>query len=334
MRGGTRQAFSLADRDAALARAEIVGTTKAAAEIGASASTLRAWRHRKAKRGVTAAPVIASLSQTGTADALTARAVKARADEQRTLGRVEKFMQEGDAKAGQAASRVATDYAARAVSLEQAAAHAREHEARMREAETRLTDGQVWTFERVVQLFVTALGLSWAPEHEDLVTALLAALCDGERDGAQVSVTIPEVEAEVAREAVEAVWRGAARKDALAELAAAEPDDAEQAPETKPAGMDYQRPIAPEGGEGPDLPVAVSSFEDFQNAAPEPDELPPWDALPEDWQARFALNRYLGRVEWARHQRRLERDQEQRRLAVARSRHRSPSFRHPGLAGP
>jgi hypothetical protein len=176
--------------------------------------------------------------------------------------------------------------------------------------------------------------LGWGPAHDDLVSALLTSLATAERvDERTVAIDIPEQEATAAREAVERIWRKAAREDALAELRSVEDGQAMQRD-----GQDRDlAPITSGGGDSggattADFSVAVSDSHDPPELPSDPSEpMPAWDDLPAEWKSRFELRRDLGRREYAQALKRERREEQERANAPRRSR---PDllFRHPGLS--
>jgi hypothetical protein len=152
--------FAPAARTAALARAEEIGDKATSVEVGCAPATIRSWRKRQAT--ATSPPASAS-GAVGDAEGdrvhdLLCRADDTRRAEARALRRTDKLLSAGLAADARAASAVAKDAGLRVVQLEQAAAAQREHELRVQAAETRLTDGQIWTFDRIIRLFISSLG--------------------------------------------------------------------------------------------------------------------------------------------------------------------------------
>jgi hypothetical protein len=203
----SRHTFDAATRTGALSRAREIGDRAAAAEIGAAPATIRSWRKRQAKAKPPPSEPIASTGADDRADALLRRADEARKAEARALRKTDKLLAAGLAADARAASAVAKDAGDRAARLEQAAADQREHELRVEAAKTELAEWHIHIAAQLDRTFFESVGLGWGPEHEALLSALVQAFADGERDGMKVSATIPKAEADSARKALDVTLR-------------------------------------------------------------------------------------------------------------------------------
>jgi hypothetical protein len=325
-----RESFDAASRTAALKLAEKIGDKAAAKEIGCQPATIRSWRSRAKPQTLTVAEHDGS-----DADALAARAAVARQDGDDAQAKVRDLMTEGRASDARALSQVVKDRSEQASRLEADARATREHELRVKAAETALRDEHIRLFQLAVRTFVRALGLGWGRAHDDLVWALLRALANAERDEhGKVVVGLPEPETSDARAAIDRVLVKREEPDA-------EDGDEPDEPESEHDGeADAIREDYPETSEGPRAPVEKSAVAiadstpapDVLASAPEPDDLPAWDDLPADWKQRFALRRDLGRYEFAQELERERHADEQRTHQPRRpSRADALDFTHPGL---
>jgi hypothetical protein len=227
----------------------------------------------------------------------------------------------------------------------------------MAKAETKLADEMVTTYRTIVRLFVLATGLGWSPAHEALADALLNGFANAERDEhGRVQVTFPEPERTKAREAIDGALRRRYAAEQAAEASeASEPppvveasdpdDDLEDEQMTATMQAEIEREIAAVLGEPAGQIEDDSTRENCQLSSDPPrgprsdsavavspsraePELPSWEALPQDWKARYAIRRDLGRYEYARA---LKQEQREREEQPRRRQSRHTGFHHPGL---
>ena len=326
-RTSVRESFDAASRTAALKLAEKIGDAAAARQIGCQPATIRSWRSRAKPQ----TPTIAE--HDGDADTLEARAATARQDEADAQAKVRDLMAEGRASDARALSQVVKDRSDQASRLEADARATREHELRVKTAETALSDEHIRLFQLAGRTFVKALGLGWSRAHDDLVWALMRALANAERDeNGKVVIALPEPETSAAREAIDRMLVKREESDA-------EDEDEPDEPEAESEGIreDYLETSEAPRGTVEKSAVAVADFTPAPDVlAPEPEgDLPAWDDLPADWRQRFALRRELGRFEYAQVLDRERRENESRAHAARRpSRADAYDFTHPGLQRP
>jgi hypothetical protein len=84
----------------------------------------------------------------------------------------------------------------------------------------------------------------------------------------------------------------------------------------------------PEPGPAPPADDEVVDAEVVHDLPSDLSGLPAWEDLPEDYKARHALNRDLGRYTYAQD---VRREQQYRERGGAPRRQPMPDFRHPGM---
>jgi hypothetical protein len=341
------KAIDPAKRAHALDLAEKVGDIAAAGEIGCSPATIRSWRFR-AKAASSTPWGDAAQRDNRAEDGDRAADLQREADEagdaaRRNVTRSEQAAEKGEARAAREYSQTARDHEQRRHALAAEARAAREHELRLRQAEHAIALADAELFLRLARMFFESVGVGWQPAHEALLEALLAAFVDGWRDDdGKLQIKTPTAEVEAARDAIDAVFRrryiGRSHKQPLDEIdrddhadEIAPADDAyDESAVVQPIRADYGETTISSGAPPLDPDVAVAE----QDATPAPDDLPPWDSLPEDWRRRYALQPTLGRYEFKNELRRRERDRQEAQAARPRRAPAAPTFRHPGWTHP
>jgi hypothetical protein len=322
-----------------LKRAETIGDQLAAQEAGVSPSSLRSWRHRARVREARASVTTPGYVEHGASVAdLRSRAAAARAAERRALAKCDRLLADGEAPAAKSASQIASDAAARAVSLERAAREVEAHDARMAEQHHRLSDRQAKVFDLAVLSFFDAIGLRWPGEIEAVMVLISRSQTVELNDRGKLDVTI----APAAKAAARAVFLEEARR--LLGETAPETDEQMEARidrEVRELGVEHgidfpterEQPADPELPADPEPepePVAEIPPEPIEQTEPRL-EIPAWDELPDDWRAKYSLRPDLGRWEYAQHLRREKRRREEPGLPTRPSKHAIPT--HP-LLGP
>src|SRR5215471_11967935 len=132
---GNRRFDDLA-REAVLERAEEIGASAAAREVGISPGTIRTWRKRRADAAPVRVPDSAQPDDLRTTPAgrLRAQAERARAASSRALDQSDSMLRRGLASEARNAATVAGINADRAQELERAAREQEKHEQRLTEA--------------------------------------------------------------------------------------------------------------------------------------------------------------------------------------------------------
>jgi hypothetical protein len=245
-----------------------------------------------------------------------------------------------DPNGARALSQVAKDAGDRARNLEAEARLAREHELRVAEAQVRLAHGQARAFDLLAKSFFAALGVPWTDEISGLLVEMVQSLAAEPIEDGRLAVRVSPAARIAARRAFERATTPLRSPRAEQELSA---DFLERVAdvmhlETTDEAEGFWRRMQDEiENESPAPPADLDAEPEGQLAVhrePEltdaDDDLPAWDEIPPEWQAKYRLNPPLGRHEYAMALRR-ERSDAERAAARIPTAPRRPDFTHPAL---